>query len=531
MKLNLGLIAELLGKRYDHLVCDPIDRMSFDGVAPCRAGAGTDEPGRLLLVDWDSLQRMEPPVKNAVCIGGGDAARAFFEEHAMQGFIFPASCSPLSLLYDFQEIFARFSELEVKLLSAICEDAPTRRLLNCTADFFQCHMMLFDNDFRLIEYSDNYLPSNEKVWKETFEKKRSIVPRVTRDQVAMRPSRPNEYPHSSYLELDSMPTHFNAGFDSDGAYFATLIFMQVARKLSPVWNWLVDYVSDILKPVIAERYNTRLDLRNQLRGCLRSTLLHKNMDYILLDGIFPKCGWMEFDFYRLILVHLPKESTGGLIHYQYNYENIFANHYADVIALTCDDFIVILLHNDACDLNEDALGTLDKQLRLDGGVCSIGLKFCGMREIAAQYLFTIIPFNLYDDGGGRIRYYRNIMPEHLVMEVNSVIDLASICHWAAVKLYYYDCENNTAFLQTLETYLLCNKSLNDAANLLFIHKSTIYYRMKCIGKIVQIDLDDPHERFSILLSCIALREMSKFKNADRKTPRRDAHPASDAGAP
>ena len=92
-------------------------------------------------------------------------------------------------------------------------------------------------------------------------------------------------------------------------------------------------------------------------------------------------------------------------------------------------------------------------------------------------------------------------------------------------------ELNTGFLQTLETYLLCNKSLNDAANLLFIHKSTIYYRMKCIEKIVQIDLDDPHERFSILLSCIALREMSKFKNADRKTPRRDAHPASDAGAP
>ena len=89
--------------------------------------------------------------------------------------------------------------------------------------------------------------------------------------------------------------------------------------------------------------------------------------------------------------------------------------------------------------------------------------------------------------------------------MESVLPLRSVCHNAVVRLHKYDISNGTSFMATLEAYLMHNKSLLKTANKLFIHKNTMTYRLKCIEKIVKMDLNDPDERLSILLSCIILR--------------------------
>lgn len=506
MKLNLGLIGQMLRSRYEFMVCDPTDRMVFSGVCPYLPGQGSGGEEKLNVVKWSVLRTMGVPVRNAVCIGGSAVAKAFFEAHAMQGFVFPETVSELELLTEFQDIFSHFTSLELSLLNTICADAPTRTILNCVAEFFRCGVMLLDSEWELLEYSDTYTPPL-KVWQETIDTRRFSGSHVPRERVFMQPSKPSLYSKTSFIQDDDDTTCFVFGFEGDGSYYATLQLFQAEQQFTPEMGWQVDYLCEILKQVVSARYYTSRGLRSRLRKSLKFMFLHPNINDIFIDPFFQKLDWKENDIYRLLLVLLPSESR-GISHYQYNYENIFAGSIADVIAITCDEYIIVVLHNDACDIAAETLSTLDKQLRLDDGVCCVGLKFCGMRNLVSQYTFTQMPFGMYGSED-RIRYYGKIMLRHFVTEINSVVGLNAVLHWAAVKLREFDQENGTAYIPTLEAYLLCNRSLNDAANRLYIHKSTMYYRMKCIEQLVHIDFTDPEERLHMLLSCMVIQELNK----------------------
>ena len=517
MKLNLGLIRQSVRSDYEYCICNQTDAMTLTGVCPYVPGQTSSDDEKIYLITWEELLRGSIPIRNAVCIGGGTSARSFFEERSMQGFIFPQSVSEMELLNEFQAVFSRYTSLELDLLNAICADASTRVILNCVTEFFHCGAMLVDSDWVLLEYSDTYVPQ-AKVWHETIQQQRYSGPMMPREKVFMNPSKPKQYSKATFIQGEEMSPNYSFGFESEGSYFATLQLYQAEQELVLECGWLVDYIGGILKTVVSARYHSNMGLRKRVRKFLRFIYLHPNINDIMIDPSLQKIGWMEDDVYRLLLILLPNESR-GISQYQYNYENIFAGSIADAIAITCDEFIAVVLHNDACNIPEDTLSTLEKQLTLDDGICSVGLKFCGIRRLVSQYVFTQIPFGMYDTEE-RIRYYGKIMARHFATEFNAVIGLNAVFHWAAIKIREYDDRNGTSYLSTVEAYLICDRSLNDAANRLFIHRSTMYYRMKCIERIVQIDYDDPHERLYMLLSCIALRELSagSIKKQDRKGP-------------
>ena len=86
--------------------------------------------------------------------------------------------------------------------------------------------------------------------------------------------------------------------------------------------------------------------------------------------------------------------------------------------------------------------------------------------------------------------------------------LIPLCSREALRIFDYDLENNTKLLLTLEVYLKHNKSLKLAADELFIHRSTLTYRLDSIKKLTNMNLDDADERLHILLSCIVLRNLN-----------------------
>jgi sugar diacid utilization regulator len=222
-------------------------------------------------------------------------------------------------------------------------------------------------------------------------------------------------------------------------------------------------------------------------------------------------GWHANDDYQIVLVALPPENQ-KISHYLYNYENVFADSYSDCVALRYDEFIFILLHNGACSLLNQCLPALKKQLTMDDGACSIGNMFCDFTQLKLQYDLAKQPLRIAS-GQGRVRYYRDFMESHLINALSSCFPLRAICHHAAVRVHEYDLANGTDFLLTLETYLMNNKSLMIASDKLFIHLSTLTYRLKCIEKIAPMQFEDPRERLHILFSCTALRNLSKEESS------------------
>ncbi len=407
---------------------------------------------------------------------------------------------------EIQEVFTQYNNLERALLDTLITKAPLHDVLNACACFLECQVSLYDSDFNLLEYSDCFPPGEDDIiWKKTLAAKRSVLPMIPREKVKMLPCNPADFPRSTFLDVggDVRP-HLNIAFDYGDNRIATLIFWEVRKPITPIYLWLTDYIADTIRPLILERYNTFRDTRNQFRACLATALRYATMDSTFLHVNLTRLGWRSGDDYQILLVQLPPEDR-KLSHSMYTYENVFAGAYSDCIGLRYEDFILILLPNGACSMLGQCLPALRKQLTMDKGVCSVGLRFCDLSQLKIEYDMTKRPLRISSQGGRRIRYYRDVMETHLINELSSCFPLRHACHHAAVRVQEYDIASGTDFLLTLETYLMYNKSLMAAAEKLFIHRSTLTYRLKCIEKIAPMQLDDPCERLHILLSCIVLR--------------------------
>lgn len=77
---------------------------------------------------------------------------------------------------------------------------------------------------------------------------------------------------------------------------------------------------------------------------------------------------------------------------------------------------------------------------------------------------------------------------------------ADVRHDALGLLAAYDEQHAANLVETLRTYLSCACSATAAAEALFVHRSTLLYRLERIAEIGGVDLTDPDVRFHLELS-------------------------------
>jgi len=513
MNLNLGVLCDSLEIPCQFVCGDPDSVPNLSGVYPYVSDVRTNAPNFMYIMQWGELQTINKPPRNVACVGGGETARDFFTSKKISGLIFHDDRQTLKVLRDLQEIFAKYNALEINLISALLNHESIHDVLNACGRFFSCHVMLFGSNFQLLEHSDNFMPpENDEVWRETKTMGRSVVPMISREKIKMTPSKPSESPRSMFINCPPLPPHINIAFDRGDLRIATMIFYESGAKISEHALWIVDFVAEMIQPVIIERYNLAFGARNHLRTSFVAALQYANMNSSLLRSNIAIIGWGMKDNYRIILVSLPPESR-KVSDYLYNYENLFADSFTDIIAMHYNDFILILMHGAGCEAFERSRTVFERQLNLDGASAAVGKIFCGLSELKVQYDLAILAMHMRTDDSP-VCMYNDIVANYIVGELSSCFPIHAACHHAAIRIYEYDIENGTDLLLTLETYLINNKSLKDAANDLFVHRNTVTYRLARIENIVQMDLENPRERFSILLSCIALRILNAGKKPE-----------------
>lgn len=63
----------------------------------------------------------------------------------------------------------------------------------------------------------------------------------------------------------------------------------------------------------------------------------------------------------------------------------------------------------------------------------------------------------------------------------------------------HDAEHGTRYAETLRAYLECQGDLSAAASRLVVHPNTVRYRLRKMGEITRLDLDDPDKRLAMLI--------------------------------
>lgn len=89
---------------------------------------------------------------------------------------------------------------------------------------------------------------------------------------------------------------------------------------------------------------------------------------------------------------------------------------------------------------------------------------------------------------------------YLLSIINRHANLKDFCHPGITKLIKYDKENATDYYQTLYEYLIGSANIVQVAQKLFIHRNTLYHRIKRIAEITGVDLDNGEYYLELLLS-------------------------------
>ena len=75
-----------------------------------------------------------------------------------------------------------------------------------------------------------------------------------------------------------------------------------------------------------------------------------------------------------------------------------------------------------------------------------------------------------------------------------------LVHPALLLLSRHDAKNHTEYCRTLKSYLENRFSVTDAADALFIHRTTLLHRLKKIQAFTSLDLEDSDTIFYLNLS-------------------------------
>lgn len=136
----------------------------------------------------------------------------------------------------------------------------------------------------------------------------------------------------------------------------------------------------------------------------------------------------------------------------------------------------------------------------------ISNQYNGFSESRYYYLQAGIALNygLKSDSMLWNYHFEQFALEYISDKLTEELPARQICSSKLLKLRQYDKENNTELYDTLKFYLNNERNTVQTANQLFIHRSTLFYRLNRIKAMLDINLDIPENRLYLQLSCYLL---------------------------
>ncbi|MBR0404493.1 MAG: helix-turn-helix domain-containing protein [Eggerthellaceae bacterium] len=194
------------------------------------------------------------------------------------------------------------------------------------------------------------------------------------------------------------------------------------------------------------------------------------------------------------LVMLKPASHRGFVHVQSIVDLAISMRIRSIEAQLENEIVMLLASEDSSCLAEAV-----EEKGMAGKVAmAISLPFASLSAISLQYELLSYCFDSIQDAG--IVKAENKAFSFLTSQISSAIETESLLHPAIAKLAHYDQMNQSNLLNTLKVYLDHDRNAQRCANLLYLHRNSLQYRVRRIQEIANVDLDDPEERAYLRLS-------------------------------
>lgn len=419
----------------------------------------------------------ETEQKRVICLSGHD--------------MFVLNCYDIDqILNEILDAFEYYNDWAGKLEEMIREEEDVNEILNQCNIFHQCQLVLADATFYLYGNSDYFDLENSDV---RFARENQILPLDKLLAISEK----------DYIRIEGYPPYrmeiagekgisFVRNLFADHKHCGWLVVICYGQALSRGGLDLLDAFGDAIEEMLAGENARKLALQE-------GSVFQKLLEGELSEGELARTqlevmSWYPADRKQVFVVHArfgESYDSAALVRYL---QRMDAHAYA------------VLNQNDVCLIVNYAL-TEEAGFREKLDYFVVNYRACVGVSPAFQNVFRIQEY--YAMAKVACEYgqqrkaiftdFSDVMLEYGLREIRKHLSV-DICHPILESLQNYDEENKTELLETLRVFLEQERNYTEASKLLYIHRSTLIYRIHRIQEITGEDFASPDVRFHILLS-------------------------------
>lgn len=511
-RMNLRIIADKMTRAGLEIYYYPGKKTSE------LAAARLYKPGKILkrdtvyFISAEEMAKMEGAGKLfTFVVFGGFTPQV--QNYGMPMIVVHQNCDIMDALEMVQDTFLMYSEWDFNLQRALNGPHPLDDMLKASIPIFRNPMFIHDQHFFILSDPDHQPEMSS--WEKDKRTGRTMVNMETI----------NDF-RTDHEYLEGLKTHTPQMFSANETgyrilyrnlwnnkqYMGRVLVDEVKNALQPGDFHALEYFGLLLEYYMRERRLIRLDNEDHTEEFFERMLDRENVEEREIARNLNLLNWKLND--RYICLRMKTE------HEDFNQISADAmlsqieNNAPQSRAFFHDDGIAVIVnlsytHMTAADVVQ-GLAILIRDSLLKIGVSTQVRDF---RDLPFAYTQAKIALEFGLSGQSMLWYFYfdDYLLDYMVESTVKEMPARMLCAEALRKLKRFDEENNSEFYHTLEVYLNLQENVLQTSKELFIHRSTLSYRLGRIQKIINVNLEDPKEKLKLLISYYMMKSEEELE--------------------
>ncbi len=505
MLLSMSMIAHKLKHFRTQISLRDCEKPTIKTIKFVKKDQGPYDEESLYVVDANEFNSL--PSTNVRCNiivnGSNTRIQALRHKQCCNLIIIDEKCDTVKLFNEIQDIFTHYRDWADEIQDALVKDKGLQYIIDSSYSIFENPIYLIDSSFRTLAYSKDVGPDEiDTLWKSIVEEGHTDIATVN----AMKESGVLNWLNSNWEPIINESPIFshpriNANIMNGSSKAGTLIIIGAFNVLETAHLHLAAYLTRIIFLALQRDHiyqNTRGEIYNYFFADL---LEGKDLKKKFIGYQLQFLDWSVQDHYFVVEVKVEKaDLTNNTLDY--------IAHQLESICGECRS--IIYYENIVLIINTRNKTTLEQEYScrleqfLENSNLTAGLSSCCPDIFAIRdYYLQASASNLLGPMVNKktpLFKYESLSLYHIIHLASDKIELTRLCHPALKFLNEYDRDNKSDFYKTLQVFILNDRNLVKSAELLYIHRNTLVYRINRIIDLTGINLNSNDEKKQLLLS-------------------------------
>ena len=284
-------------------------------------------------------------------------------------------------------------------------------------------------------------------------------------------------------------------------YRGRICVNEIKRRIRPGDFYLLDFFSGIVLEVLKAGEGLVMNHAMSLSRVLFQMLEGEQEDMQALDRALLQYGWTAKDDYFCVCF-FPEERDIHTNSVQYFCSRLM-DHFPDSCAFLYEKCVVMLVNSTLSDMNPGSFGNRIAVMLREGLMkAGISALSSDLQMFPLYYEQAVCAYETGQKINDTFWSYR-FEDYHMDFVLENALEklpASLLCSPEILRLREYDATHTAELSRTLKIYLEQDRNLARTAEILQIHRSTLLYRIGRIKEMTGLELEEPREKFRLLLS-------------------------------